>query len=166
MPRLDTASTTRIAPVERVTAAMPFTSWSTPVDDSLCCISTAFVSGCSRSARAKVSAGTVWPKGASSGITVTPWVRQISSQRSPNLPARSTRTVSPADRVLTTAASIAPVPEDVNGITSWLVWKSRLSPARTSMKSASYSGVRWWIIGWAMASRTFEGTGVGPGAIR
>jgi len=34
------------------------------------------------------------------------------------------------------------------------------------MKSASYSGVRWWIIGWAMASRTFEGTGVGPGAIR
>ena len=54
----------------------------------------------------------------------------------------------------------------MNGITSWLVWKSRLSPARTSMKSASYSGVRWWIIGWAIASSTFEGTGVGPGAIR
>ena len=68
--------------------------------------------------------------------------------------------------MLTTAASIAPVPEEVNGITSWLVWNRRLSPARTSMKSASYSGVRWWIMGWAIASRTFEGTGVGPGAIR
>ncbi len=68
--------------------------------------------------------------------------------------------------MLTTAASIAPVPDEVNGTTSWVVWKRRLSPARTSMKSASYSGVRWWIIGWAIASRTFEGTGVGPGAIR
>ncbi len=74
--------------------------------------------------------------------------------------------MSPADRVLHTAASMAPVPDEVNGITSWLVWKSRLSPARTSRKSASYSGVRWWSIGWAIASSTFEGTGVGPGAIR
>ena len=32
----------------------------------------AFASGCSRSARAKASAGTVSPKGAVSGITVTP----------------------------------------------------------------------------------------------
>ena len=42
------------------------------MDDSLCCISTAFASGCWRSASAKAEAGTVWPKGASIGITVTP----------------------------------------------------------------------------------------------
>src|ERR1041384_6327759 len=33
------------------------------------------------------------------------------------------------------------------------------------MERASYSGVRWWIMGWAMASSTLLGTGVGPGAI-
>ena len=58
-----------------------------------------------------------------------------------------------------------PVPEEANGSTSWAVWNSRLSPARTSAKRASYSGVRWWIMGWAMASSTFGGTGVGPGAM-
>src|SRR2546425_321783 len=46
-----------------------------------------------------------------------------------------------------------------------LVWKSFLSPARTSTNSASYCGVRWWIIGCAIARRTSLGTGVGPGAI-
>jgi hypothetical protein len=50
--------------------------------------------------------------------------------------------VSPADSVLATAASMAPVPEEAMAITSWEVWKSRLSPARTSTESASYSGVR------------------------
>jgi hypothetical protein len=58
------------------------------------------------------------------------------------LPALITATVSPEDRVLTTAASIAPVPEQASGITSWEVCTSRLSPARTWTKSASYSGVR------------------------
>jgi len=61
-----------------------------------------------------------------------------SSQRSPNFPARTTTTRSPADKVLTTAASIAPVPEHASGTTSALVWKSFFSAARTSMKSASY----------------------------
>ena len=46
MPRLDTASTMRMAGVGRVTAAMPLTSWSTPVEDSLCCMRTALASGC------------------------------------------------------------------------------------------------------------------------
>jgi hypothetical protein len=72
MPRLDTASTIRIALVAPTAAAMPLTSWSTPVEDSLCCISTALAWGCRRSASAKAGAGTVWPKGASIGITVTP----------------------------------------------------------------------------------------------
>ena len=94
-----------------------------------------------------------------------PKALQISSQRSPNLPATTTATVSPAESVLTTAASIAPVPEQAKGSTSCDVWKSFLSPARTSRKSASYSGVRWWSIGCAIASSTSLGTGVGPGAM-
>jgi hypothetical protein len=77
----------------------------------------------------------------------------------------TTTTVSPAESVLTTAASMAPVPEQASGMTSWDVCTRRLSPARTSMKSASYSGVRWWRIGCAIASSTSLGTGVGPGAI-
>ena len=50
-------------------------------------------------------------------------------------------------------------------MTSSTVRTRVISPARTSAKSASYSGVRWWMIGWAMARRTWLGTGVGPGAI-
>jgi hypothetical protein len=61
-----------MARVGRTAAAMPWTSWSTPVEDSLCCISTAFASGCARSAAVKASVGTVWPKGASSATTVMP----------------------------------------------------------------------------------------------
>jgi hypothetical protein len=72
IPRLDTASTIEMAPVEAVTAAMPWTSCSTPVEDSLCCIRTALASGCSRSARANRSAGTVSPKPAVSATTLTP----------------------------------------------------------------------------------------------
>src|SRR5262245_33098422 len=60
---------------------------------------------------------------------------------------------------------MAPVPEQASGITSWRVWNSILRPALTSPKSAWYSGVRWWMIGRAMASRTSLGTGVGPGAM-
>ena len=165
MPRLDTASTTRIAPVERVTAAMPFTSWSTPVEDSLCCVNTARIPGFFRSAAATRSAEMLSPYGARSSMTFTPYARPSSSHRSPNLPAVTTATVSPADRVLTMAASSAPVPEHASGITSPAVWNSVFRPARTSTKSASYSGVRWWIMGCAIASRTSLGTGVGPGAI-
>ncbi len=90
---------------------------------------------------------------------------QISTQRSPNFPARITATASPAESVLTTAASIAPVPEHASGRTSAAVWKIFLSPARTSVNNASYCGVRWWIMGCAIARRTSLGTGVGPGAI-
>jgi hypothetical protein len=121
--------------------------------------------GLAFNASATRSAGTVWPYGAGSSTICTPYARPSSSQRSPNLPAVTTATVSPGDSVFTTAASIAPVPEHASGITSCEVCTSRLSPARTSTNSASYSGVRWWMIGCAMASSTSLGTGVGPGAI-
>jgi hypothetical protein len=52
---------------------------------------------------------------------VTPKARAISSHRSPNLPARSTIATSPADKVFASAASMAPVPDEANGITSCAV---------------------------------------------
>ncbi len=128
-------------------------------------MSTAFTLGCAFSVSARRSAATEWPNGAVTSMMSRPYAVAISSQRSPNFPARATTTVSPADSVLTSAASIAPVPEHASGITSVDVWNSRLSPSRTSTKSASYSGVRWWMIGCAMARRISLGTGVGPGAI-
>ena len=65
-----------------------------------------------------------------------------SAQRSANLPARTMATTSPGESVLTTTASIAPVPEQVRRTTSSAVWKSHQSCPRTSVNSASYSGVR------------------------
>src|SRR5262249_62036325 len=99
-------------------------------------------------------------------IVWAPQAGQAPPIGAPILPRGGPGPVPPADSVLTTAASIAPVPDEVNGITSWPVWKSRLSPARTSMNRDSYSGVRWWMIGCAIASSTSDGTGVGPGAIK
>jgi hypothetical protein len=84
----------------------------------------------------------VCPNGALRSTIWSPYARARSSQRSPNFPARTTATLSPAESVLTTAASIAPVPEHASGTTSALVWKRRLSAARTSTKTASYCGVR------------------------
>ena len=110
---------------------------------SLCWASTALMPGVVFSASATRSGETVSPYGAVTSTTSTPKARHRSSQRSPNLPALTTTTVSPGESVLTTAASMAPVPEHASGMTSWEVCTRRLSPASTSMKSASYSGVRW-----------------------
>src|SRR5262245_15880153 len=165
MPRLETASTARMAPLPRVTSAYPRTSWSTPVEVSLCWTRTALISGRVRSASATRAGGTVSPNGARRSTATSPYAFARSAQRSANLPARTMATVSPGESVLTTAASIAPVPEHVRGITSCAVWKIRLSPARTSTKSASYSGVRWWMIVCAIAGSAWLGTGVGPGAM-
>jgi hypothetical protein len=72
MARLDTASTIRMASELRVTAAKPRTSCSTPVDDSLCWVSTALTAGYFASVSATRSAGTVWPNSAPSSMTSTP----------------------------------------------------------------------------------------------
>ena len=72
MPRLDTASTMRMASVPRVTAAKARTSWSTPVEDSLCCIEHGLASRCWRRASSIRGAGTVSPKGAATATTLTP----------------------------------------------------------------------------------------------
>ena len=165
MPRLETASTINIASVAAVACAYARTSWSTPVDDSLCWTSTAFTSAFARSASAMRSGATVSPCGAASSTICSLYALAMASQRCANAPALTMITRSPADSVLATAASIAPVPVHAGVSTSCCVWTRRLSPARTSEKRASYSGVRWWMIGRAIASNTSLGTGVGPGAI-
>src|SRR5215813_9429230 len=142
MPRLETASTMRMASVPRVTCAYPRTSWSTPVDDSLCWTSTALTSACSRSAWARRSGGTVSPCGASSSTTARPKALAMASQRWANAPALTTITRSPADSVFATAASMAPVPVHAGVSTSCSVWTRRLRSPRTSRKSASYSAAR------------------------
>ena len=86
--------------------------------------------------------------------------------RSPNLPLRATITVSPAQKRFAKDDSIAPVPEHARMSTSLAVWNTYFRPSTHSMSIAEKSGVRWWIIGRACASRTSEGTGVGPGVIR
>jgi hypothetical protein len=87
-------------------------------------------------------------------------------QRSPNLPALRVRTLSPGDRVFTTAVSMAPVPDEVRMKRSSLVPKTIFSISVVSMKIFENSGVRWWMMGSAAAARTFSGTGVGPGESR
>src|SRR5450756_711492 len=86
--------------------------------------------------------------------------------RSPNLPLRAMITLSPEQKQLANADSIAPVPEHASSSTSFVVSKMYFSPSTASMSVAENSGVRWWIIGLACASRTSAGTGVGPGVIR
>ena len=55
---------------------------------------------------------------------------QILIQRAAKWPAFRTMALPPGGTALTTAASIAPVPEAVRIRTSFFVWKTSLSPAR------------------------------------
>src|SRR5205085_2810311 len=88
---------------------------STPVDDSLCRTSTAFTSALVRSASATRSGATVSPWGAASSTTWSRYAFTMAIQRCANAPALTTMTRSPADSVLATAASIAPVPRRAHG---------------------------------------------------
>ena len=87
-------------------------------------------------------------------------------QRSPNLPPTTQSALSPRFIVLTTAASMASVPEPVSISTGCLVWNSQRSPSAASVKMRAKSAVRWWTMGRAIASITRSGTGVGPGVSR
>ena len=71
----------------------------------------------------------------------------------------------PGGTVLTTAASIAPVPEAVRISTSFRVWKTSFRPATTSVITCLASAERWWITGRASSSSTSSGTIAGPGVI-
>jgi hypothetical protein len=75
----------------------------------------------------------------------------------------TTRTSSPAEKQLATAASIAPVPEEAMVYTGALVPNSGGRPPLISWISCSISVERWWMISRAPASSKRCGTSVGPG---
>ena len=116
-PRLETASTTTSAPASFATAAIACTSATTPVDVSDCTTQTAFAS---RSAsRARTSSGSgVSPHAYRSSSTSAPYAFVIAIQRSPKLPAETTRCRSPGETRFATADSNAPVPDEVKSRTS------------------------------------------------
>ncbi len=145
---------------------MASTSLSTPVDVSDCVTMTPRASGFAASAAATSAGRTTSVQPYCRSTTLSPYVSAMSFWRSPNLPLRHTMTVSPAEKQFAMPASITPVPEHANSSTSPSVWKTYLRLTIASANAAEKSGVRWWMIGAAMVSMTFSGTGVGPGVIR
>ena len=71
---------------------------------------------------------------------------------------------SPEEIVLTTAASMPPVPAVVSIRTSCSVWNTRLRFSVILVLMSRNSGPRWLIIWRPMASKTSSGQGVGPGS--
>ena len=116
-PRLETASTTTSAPASFATAANACTSATTPVDVSDCTIQTALASRSLRRAR-RSSASGVSPQAYRSTSTSAPNAVVIATQRSPKLPAETTRCGSPGETRLATADSNAPVPDEPKRSTS------------------------------------------------
>src|SRR5262245_52313915 len=87
----------------------------------------------------------------------------MSAQRAANVPPRITMTSSPGDVRLTTADSIAPVPDDATKTTSPCVSKSGLQPVSSFDRSSTICGDRWLNRGRSPASLTTSGTCMGPG---
>ncbi|OPX95982.1 MAG: hypothetical protein A4E60_03531 [Syntrophorhabdus sp. PtaB.Bin047] len=72
--------------------------------------------------------------------------------------------LSPGESIFVTAPSIAPVPEEENMRTSFLLPKMCLRFFLTSSTTTSNMGLRWWTMGSAIFSNTSGGIWVGPGA--
>jgi hypothetical protein len=98
--------------------------------------------------------------------TSRPRARAIWAQRPAKWPLSNASTRSPGERVLTRAASQAPVPDDGKATTGPVVPKIGLRPSRTARASEASSGPRWSIVGAASARRIRSGTLVGPGIWR
>ena len=121
-PSADTASTTlmtRSRPA--VILAISSTGWRTPVDDSFACEKTAVILSSASSARSTAAGSTARPHSTSSDTKSRPCALQMFRQRSPNLPPTTHSALSPRFMVLTTAASIASVPEPESMRTGCLV---------------------------------------------
>ena len=71
-----------------------------------------------------------------------PWARPSSAQRSPKDPATSASIASPGPSALTSAASIAPVPEHARIKTSSLVFRNFFRPSVHCRKISRNSSVR------------------------
>src|ERR1700758_2095543 len=91
----------------------------------------------------------------------------MSIQRWLNWPKRAARILSPGERVLVSAASHAPVPED-GKMKTWpaVVLNTFLRSLRTLVESSGNLEDRWSSIATTMARCTRSGTLVGPGTNR
>src|SRR4029077_14131964 len=98
--------------------------------------------------------------------TTQPKLLTRSLQRSPNLPAVSTKTLSPGEVRFETDPSITPVPEEDSTKTSLLVPMNSFISASTRENKARNSAVRWCIAADAMAVWAAGSIGVGPGVKR
>ncbi len=144
------------------------TSVTQPVDVSLWTTHTALiswaVSALRRSAMAAASAPLRQSPGRNSGARP----RRSASRfhRVAKWPVSYISTRSPGDRVLTRAASQAPVPEEGKMMTGCSVLKMVRRPDRMRLASAWNFGPRWSMVGRSMARRMRSGTFVGPGICR
>ena len=138
----------------------------TPVLVSLWVTRTADISGSASRTRRSSSTSTAVPWGKFTIVTSAPNISAILPKRSPNEPMDAHTTFSPGERVLTTAASIAPVPDEVRMNTSFLVRNTCRSPSVTRRSMSLKRGPRWFIIWVDILSRMSSGTGMGPGIRR
>jgi len=95
--------------------------------------------------------------------TRRPRFAAIFDQSVAKCPVSNASTRSPGLRVLTSAASHAPVPEAGKMITGFSVWKTAFMPSRHDLANSAKPAPRWSIVGLSMARRTRSGTLVGPG---
>ena len=106
------------------------------------------------------------PQVAVSLTTDAPYTSANWANLSPKTPMDTDSTTSPGEIVLTTAASMPPVPAVVSIRTSCSVWNTRLRFSVILVLMSRNSGPRWLIIWRPMASKTSSGQGVGPGILR
>ena len=140
----------------------------TPVEVSLCTTVTALIVRARSSAsRASIRAGSAPVRQSPSRIsTRRPSRRAIADQSVEKCPVSLISTVSPAERVLTSAASHAPVPDEGKISTLPRVLKISRNPPSTCRPRRPNPGPRWSMVGRSIARRIRSGTLVGPGICR
>ena len=117
-------------------------SWEVAVEVSHPWRRTARIPGLCSSAAQISSAEAASPYFFSREVQGTPWLWQMSTQRWPNFPVTTARAGSSGDSRLDTAASIAPVPEDVKMTISFSVLKIFCRFRRVSRNSSVNWAVR------------------------
>ncbi len=166
-PRLDTASTTTSAPASFATAAIAWMSATTPVDVSDWTTQTALASRSAQPRAHVVRVRRLAPRVAQVVDVGAVAADVIAAQRSPKLPAETTRCGSPGETRFATADSKAPVPEAVKRRTSSAVRQTSRSRVRQLLVDRPEVRAR----GGGRPARpsaasTCGGTGVGPGVNR
>ncbi len=147
----------------------PEISEATPVAVSLWQTNTALIWCCVSALRMSwyCCKGTPVPHSHSTICTSRPRRTHISIHKWLNWPKRAASTLSPGDKVLVSAASQQPVPEDGNtkGVPDW-VRKTSRKPVMMVRVSWGKRGERWSSIDTIMARWMRSGTFVGPGTNR